>query len=303
MPAYSKAEILRSSREREKKIKNTKRILGLLLVVFIVGGFLLLLNLNFFRLTAFNVSGQTSQDLSVLKGVIRENLNGYYLGLVPNNSVFFFSKKNLAVLLRQKFPGLQSVGVDSPNLNTLNISLIDRESKVLWCNQLVSGKRCFYLNDDGLAYQEAPNFSDAIIMEFESRGIVKELPSSVINPQDLSRAKLFLSFLKSSLADWSLSAGSTSSLQASSGQAISSSAYKLARINVLPFKDFEAIIVSNASPDNSWRLLFNTGTASDQLITNFHSLIKDPTLTKDWVGKNLDYLDMRFDNKVFYRFK
>jgi len=129
------------------------------------------------------------------------------------------------------------------------------------------------------------------------------LPLQCTIPSLQYTISFFLSFLKSSLADWSLSAGSTSSLQASSGQAISSSAYKLARINVLPFKDFEAIIVSNASPDNSWRLLFNTGTASDQLITNFHSLIKDPTLTKDWVGKNLDYLDMRFDNKVFYRFK
>ena len=39
MATYSKAEILRASRERGKKLKNTKRLLGSLLVLVIVGSF------------------------------------------------------------------------------------------------------------------------------------------------------------------------------------------------------------------------------------------------------------------------
>jgi hypothetical protein len=283
----NKSDILRSSREREKRMKNTSRLLGFLLMLVIVGGFLLLLNLNFFRLTAFNVLGQTSQDLSVLKQTVRAELAGSYLWLVPKNSVFFFSKANLASRLKQKFPGLQSVTVDSPNLNTLSINIADRESKVLWCSN-VGGKLCFYLNDEGAVYQPAPNFSDSIIMEFNSSTTIKKLPTKVIDSQDLERAKLFLNFLKSTLADWPSV----------------SSTYKLARINILPFKDFEAIVVSTANSNTSWKLLFNTGLPADQLITNFHSLIKDQTLMKDWTpDKTLDYLDLRFDNKVFYKFR
>ncbi|MCX6712379.1 MAG: hypothetical protein NT041_01655 [Candidatus Vogelbacteria bacterium] len=283
-----KTEILRSSREREKKIKSSKRALGVLLLAVIVGGFLLVLNISFFRLTVFNVSGQTSQDLSILKQTVKNELDGYCLGIVPNNSVFFFSKTRLSTLLKQKFPGLQSVEIDSPNLNTLTINVSDRESKTLWCSNSASGKLCFYLNEEGSVYQTAPNFSDSIIMEFDSPVMIKKLPTQVISSKDLARAKSFLGFLKSTLVDWP-SASST---------------YKLSHINVLPLKDFEAVIVPTANPGNSWKLLFNTGATGDQLITNFHSLIKDPTLTKDWtVNKTLDYLDLRFDNKVFYKFR
>ncbi|MFA5023151.1 MAG: hypothetical protein WC385_03500 [Candidatus Paceibacterota bacterium] len=293
----NKAEILRSSREREKKRKNTKRVFGVLLLLFIVGGFLLLLNLNFLRLTTFSISGQTSLDLVALKQTIKGNLDGSCLGIVPNNSVFFFSKTKLATLLKQKFPGLQAVEIDSPNLNTLIVKVSDRESKVLWCN-VVNGKICFYLNDEGQVYQEAPNFSESIIMEFDSGGIIKKLPTKAIDPKDLSRAKDFLNFLKPALVDWprrSLDGG---------GLASSTASYKLDHINVLPLKDFEAIIVSSINPNNSWKLLFNTGATADQLITNFNTLIKDPTLTKNWpAGTSLDYLDLRFENKAFYKFK
>jgi len=295
----NKTEVLRSSREREKKLKNTKRVFGWLLVVALVGGFLLLFNLNFFRLTTFNILGQTSQDLPALKQTIRGELDGYCLGLVPKNSVFFFSKANLSALLKRKFPGLQSIKIDSPNLNTLAITVADRESKFLWCNVLAdNNKQCYYLNDDGLVYQAAPNFSTSIILEFESGAVIKKLNLLVINPKDLSRAKLFLSFLKSALTDWprhSLSEG---------GLATTSPAYKLARVNVLPLEDFEALIVSSPNPSNSWRLLFNTSVSVDQLITNFNTLIKDSTLTRDWPAtKSLDYLDLRFENKAFYKFK
>jgi len=283
-----KVEILRSSRERAQKRKNTKRAVGLLVIFLIVSGFIALLNLNFLRLTTFSLLGQTSQDLSALKQTVREQLDGYYLGLVPQNSVFFFSQDNLTVLLKRKFPGLQTVEIASPDLNTLAIKVTDRETKVLWCNGLASQKRCYYLNDEGRVYQSAPNFSESIILEFNSSTTVTKLNSLVIDPIDLERAKLFLSFLKSTLTDWP-----------SSG-----SIYKLAYVNVSPLRDFEAVMVSASNPDDvtqSWKLLFNTGAPVEQLITNFHSLIKDPVLAKNW--KHPDYLDLRFDSKAFYKFK
>ncbi len=300
----NKSEILRSSRERAKKRKNAKRAIGVLIVFVIVGGFILLLNLNFLRLTTFSLLGQTSQDLSALKQTVREQLDGYYFGLVPQNSIFFFSKNNLAVLLKKKFPGLQSVEIDLPDLNTLAIKVTDREIKVLWCNDLANQKHCYYLNDEGLVYQLAPNFSESIILEFNSSTTVTKLNSAVIDPVDLGRVETFLGFLKSTLTDWP---GSTGSPQAGSGQAPFSPIYKLAWVNALPLKDFEAVIVLTAQPNDlaqSWKLFFNTDMPTDQLITNFHSFIKDSTLAKDWsLGKTFDYLDLRFDNKVFYKFK
>lgn len=288
MTAYSKTELLRTSRERERRLKNRRRFLGSLLICILVGGFLTLLNLNFFRLTSFKLSGETSQDLVIIKQLIKQELDGYFLLIIPNNSIFFFSEQRLIDLLKKRFPALETVEIDSPDLNTLVIKLTDRESKTLWCSLSAEGKLCFYLNDNGEVYQTAPNFSSSIILEFNDRQPIKKIPLSVINPKDLERAKIFLNFIKISLVDWPTA----------------SSSYRLVRVNVLPMADFEAIINSETNPDDTWRLLFNTRATADQLIINFNSLIKDQTLTKEWLNSpSLDYLDLRFGNKVFYRFK
>lgn len=283
-----KAEILRSSRQREKKIKGVKRFLGFFLVFIIISFFFFLLNLDFLRLTDFQLLGQTSYDLTNINRVIKEELVGYHFQIIPKNSVFFFSKTRLESLLKQKFPGLRLVEINSPNLNTLVINLKENEEKVLWCHTSADDKRCYYLNEEGLVYQIAPNFSVALVLEFDSPTKVEKLNTLVIDPIDLAQVKSFLNYLKIKLIDWP----------------IPDSKYKISRVKVLPYHDFEVLLVSSVDRYDSWNLLFNARKPTEQLITNITALTKDKVFTAEWSSqKKLDYLDLRFDNKAFYKFQ
>jgi len=283
----SKSEILRASRDRDKRKRQVARFIGLFVVVLVVGLFLLLVNLSFLRVTNVAVLGQTSADQTVVQQFVESQLAGRYLGLVPRNSVFFVSKKILINNLTRQFPGLAKVTITWPNLNTLSVLVVDRESKVLWCFVEVTSKKCYYLSPAGTAYQEAPSFSDSLYIELHSQSPLKKIGDKVIEPKALIRATAFLNFVKSSTALWP------------------SSGWRLLRAGVYAQNDFVAIMAKTGEPERQFRILFNTGQIANKLITNFHSVLKNDKFTDDWQagGGRLDYLDLRFPGKVFYRFK
>jgi len=290
MGAYSKSEILQSSRKREKNVKVVKNLVGLIVVILLVGSFIAVLNLDFLCITGFRLAGHTSEDLNKLKAAIDQQLSGKILGLVPRNNVFFFSSSRLEKFLADRFPGLAKIEIVSPDLNTLKINVTDRDAKIIWCSDQEAKISCYYLSDEGKVYATAPRFSKAVVLEFYSKADLPDIGKIVIDPLSLRRVVTFSDWLKEILTTWPSK----------------NFVYRLNKIDVLPQHDFAAVITkSNGGASSTWRLFFSADQPSDQLITNFNSLTKSPALIDDWQksGKNLDYLDLRFGDKVFYRFR
>lgn len=285
--ALSKAEILRSSRERDKRKRRVAKFFGLFVSLFIVALFLIVVNLSFLRVTNLEVAGQTNADKLAIEQFIDSQLTGRYLGLVPKNSIFFVYKGSLSKKILNEFPGLVKVTITWPNLNTLAILVADREFKVLWCEAELVKKKCYYLSLAGVAYQPAPNFSKSFYIELYGQVPLKELNSQVIKQEDLLRATAFLNFVKSSSFLWP------------TGDII------LQKAEVYAHRDFIATLVKTSDP--TWRglILFNTDQSANNLITNYNSILKNDTFQEDWQtgAGRLEYLDLRFPGKVFYRFK
>lgn len=285
--ASSKAEILQASRERERSKRQVFHLVGLIIVVLIVGLFILILNLSFLCVTKINIIGQTSADQGVVQKFVETQLAGRYLGLVPKSSIFFVSKGILITDVSRQFPGLAKVTISWPDLNTLNVTVLDRESKVLWCSGEPTKKKCYYLAPTGKIYQEAPSFSDLLYIELHSKQGLGQIGDKVIDPKSLIRATAFLNFMKSSMPLWP-----TPGLQLESAEVYSQD-------------DFIAIVIKPS--DLAWHgsVLFNTDQIANELITNFHSVLKNEKFQTDWQTGNgrLDYLDLRFPGKAFYKFK
>lgn len=285
--ALSKAEILQASRERDRHKRQGAIFMGVGLIVIIVGTFLLLLNLSFLRVNDIRIIGQTSADLETIKEFVDSRLAGRYLWLVPKNSVFFVSKGILIRDVSLQFPGLAKVTITWPDLNTLNILIVDRESKVLWCVDREKIKNCYYLSPEGLAYQEAPSFSDALFIELHSKQPLKKIGDKVIDTKTLLRTTAFLNFMKSSMSLWP------------------KAGLILTFAEVYAQDDFIAFLSDPA--DSSWQaqVLFNVSQSANSLITDYHSVLKNEKFQADWKESNgqLNYLDIRFPDKAFYRFK
>lgn len=285
--ALSKAEILQASRERDRHKRRVSRLIGCLVMVAIVGFFLLVVNLSFFRVTSVEIIGQTSADQATIKQFVDNQLAGRYFGLVPKSSVFFVSKGILIKNITKQFPGLAKVTITWPDLNTLAITVTDRESKVLWCIDGEKDKKCYYLEPAGTAYQEAPNFSDSLYIELHSKLPLQKIGDKVIDPKALIRSTAFLNFVKSSISLWP------------------SPDLQLLKADVYSQNDFIAILVKPSDPVWQGRVLFNIDQSANTIITNYHSVLKNDKFRQDWLagGGRLYYLDLRFPGKVFYRFR
>jgi hypothetical protein len=79
----------------------------------------------------------------------------------------------------------------------------------------------------------------------------------------------------------------------------------LSRAEVYSQNDFIAFLFDPANPTWQAQVLFNVDRGANNLITDFHSVLKNEKFQSDWKAGNgqLNYLDLRFPGKVFYRFK
>jgi len=283
---HSKAELLRHGRELEKKKKQIARVVGSVASALIIAGFIGLLNLSFLRVTQINFAGQTSIDQDEAKDFIKERFIGRYLGLVPRDSIFFVRKNILIADLQKKFPSLEKVKVDWPNLNTLALQVVDRESKILWCVGAGESKQCYYLDKNGQLYQQAPNFSDKLLIELHTNLPPQKIGTKVMGPKTLARVTAILNFIKGSTNLWP------------------SKGWQLGVTEIMPLADFRAMLV-RGSEINQISILFNTDQTANTIITNLHSVLKSEQFAREWraTGGQLEYLDLRFPGKVFYRFK
>jgi len=297
---HSKTELLRHSHERERHKKQIARIIGSLTALLIVAGFIGLLNLSFLRVMQITFTGQTSIDQDEARNFINERLTGRHFGLVPKNSIFFIRKNVLIEDLKNKFPSLEKIKIDWPDLNTLAFQVTDRESKILWCVGAGVLKQCYYLDQGGRLYQQAPNFSDKLLIELHTNLPPQKIGTKVIGPKTLTKVAAILNFIKGSTSLWP------------------TRGWRLASTEIMPLADFRAILARNGSVvqtitssttpvinNNQFSILFNTDQSANTTITNLHSVLKSDQFQKDWVtaGGRLEYLDLRFAGKVFYKFK
>lgn len=293
---HSKAELLRHSHERERRKRQVARIIGSTISVLIVVSFIGLLNVSFLRVNNITVTGQTSVDQDEAKNFVSAQLAGRYLGLVPRDSIFFIRKGIVSERLKNKFPSLAKVKITWPDLNTLAIGITDRESKILWCTGELTAKQCYYLDQTGMLYQQAPTFSDRLLIELHTNLPPQKIGTKVIGPKTLTKVAAVLNFIKGSTNLWP------------------DKGWQLVTTEIMPLADFRAILsrertlpttASSTILASRLDVLFSTDQSANTIIINLHSVLKNDQFQKEWhsAGGHLDYLDLRFPGKVFYKFE
>lgn len=281
----SKADILRSSREREKRSRYLRVSLGLFLIAFFVVGFFLLLNLDFLRVSRVIVNGQTSVDKIEIEKRVEDYLAGNYLIFIPRNSIFFISKKALITNLGNQYPGLKEINISWPDLNTLQVMVADEALKVLWCVDKEKGSDCYYLTSGGLAYQLAPNFSDNLFTEIHTKQPLSRLGKQVIKPLSLNRAIEILDFVRRGLTLWPNP--------------------NLKFLFAKSYADDDFMIYLETEDNQQIKVFFNTKQTAEAVIIALNSALKNEDFIIDWQKNSghLEYLDLRFPGKIFYRFR
>ncbi|MCE9628588.1 MAG: FtsQ-type POTRA domain-containing protein [Candidatus Vogelbacteria bacterium] len=291
-PVDARKELFKESKKRS--LRRRKILLSLfigLVVVFLIG-FVLVLRLNIFIIQEINIVGNKVVKTESLMSLTEKRLAGNYLFVIPKNNNFLFSPFYLGQNIIKNFPDIENVTVQREGFTKLEVKVSERSPKLLWCLSAVEGDECFYADKTGFLFAPAPNFSDNIL--FKVYGLIDSDPIGG-RPLSAERFSGLLSIIDS-LPGLVKSAGITPAVPR--------------RLTIDRAGDCRVLIsgsntTASSTTAGTWTIVFNQTQDLPTLASNLNTVFATPEFQADLISADhqLDYIDLRFGKKVFYKFK
>jgi len=259
-------------RERRRKIIIDRIALALAFVGALI---LLFSQLSMIRTTLISeieIKGNEVITDKELEEIADEYVSGYYFGLFDRSNIFIYSRKKIENEIVAKFPRVKEIDVDFENFNKISINVLERESVGVWCNSDES--RCFFLDETGFVFAKAPQFSHSPFFVYQGLlGDDKDLiGKKFLNRDDFSELQSFIEDLQD------------------------------INVSIVGFK-FERVDSYELFLDGGGRIIFDPNDGYDVIRENLALALASDDLRREEDRRivEIDYIDLRFGNKIFYK--
>jgi len=265
---------LRSAHLVRKKRRNKilVRVLTGFFTVALVVFFLSWLSFRqIFTVSDIISTGNAAISSDEIAAVAKTELSGSYLHLFSKANIFLYPKRKIEDDLLSSFKRFEQVSGGLEDLSVMHIKVVERQAVALWCTS-VGDADCYFIDETGFVFAAATGTLDNLLrfegLISESKPVGKNyLPSADFNKLNVF-AKAFIN-LGAPIVD--ISANEEEG-------------------------DFEAYV------RNGGKILFNAKDFSKTL-ENANAILSESTINDKDFWERLNYLDLRFDNKVFYKLK
>lgn len=274
--------------KKEKRKKLAKKALAFVFCFFVFITLLAFLSrISRLQIKEINIIGNVVIDTEALKNNVKEKLRGNYLWFLPKANLLYYPKNDIQNELNTKFKRLKDVIINIKNKQTLEISAIERTPKYIWCGDnhrqiILENQKCYFLDEEGYIFDEAPYFSGEVYFKFYgliTGGKQKEIPFGFyFEKQNLKNLILF----KETLEKMGLKPVALSMLDEN-------------------IKIFLSTSKTSAYPE----IIFKKDSDFPKVAENLQSALVTEPLRTNLIKKysSLLYIDLRFGNKVYYKFR
>lgn len=286
-------DIPTSPRIIEIRHKHRIRVFKLILLFFIlfiliIWGFSLLPGDRNIKIDSIAITGTHIVDQIDIENQIKKDLSGKYFYLFSKSNSFIYPHDQIYDNLLLKFPRIESLSVYLDSLKTLHVDIKERIGSYLYCGDKIPdnkedvGENCYFVNNDGFIFDKAPYFSGDVYFKYyvELKDQNQEpLGQQVIDIEHFHKLARFIDF-------------------------ISSSGFK--PIYIFIDKDNTNYLYLNHRIDKiSPKIIFKNDDDFQLLKDNFDISIKKKEFINEINSKydSLLYIDLRFKNKVLYKFE
>ncbi len=270
---------------RERRLTRKKRIVIFSGILFslLLAGFVYAAHHPHFQITEVTVSGNEVTESDRIVTLADQSLEGTYAYLVPRRNAFFYPKKKIIKSITEAFPRLDGIAVYRTSLYALAVVVSEQKGNALWCGgdaAAVTNDSCYFTDGSGKIIDAAPYYSGNVYPRFFGGTIHPDtVPLGKTFTTEDQFAKLIalrervmaLGFPVKSII---LGEGDEDSLVLDLGGA------SVAPVRFLKSDEYQSIADNLAAALGKKEL-------SDELAKN---------------KKNLEYFDLRFTNKVYYKF-
>lgn len=269
MPSYNKKYRRVSVKSRLKAMIFKFIFLFLTCVAFI--GFVYIPK---FRLK--NIAAQSDSNLkSQVEKIAADKLSEKKLFILPRDNFFLFNKKWLSNEIAAALPKVKNIYFDRDFPNALIIKFDEKKEVALWCG---TEEKCYLLDEDGVVMQKDIYFSDGVwnsIPKFKDLRINNNNNSNqndkIINKEKLNALLKFLNGVNG--------------------------AFQTETKEILVY-DAKYEIYFN----EGWFAVLDDKTNFDLAFDNLKLIFNSKMKTKE-KRKNLEYIDLRLENKAFLKRK
>ena len=267
------ASVPKKEKKRERKFS---RVLFWLLFLGFLGicGYILLFS-PYLEVDSVAIEGNQDISKREIADNVAKSIEGKYFNFFPKRNFFFVNKKDIDAALKSNFDQLEVASIEKRFPGTISIQVTERKPELVWC----SGGVCYFVDRSGLAYGGATGADE----ELRKTGFLTVIDDSAV-PVDLGKTKIspeYIGFIES--ADLML----RDDLRLNPAESFHTAGIASGEISV---KNTEGWTVKLGSE-------FSIEDAKKVMQTLFEKELNEE------VRKNLDYLDLRIKNKIYYKLK
>ena len=297
-----KRNILNSPGLLELKKRRQRVILNKILIFLLGLAVIFISSVYISRLDSLNIKeieivGNKIVETEILKTALEQQITGKYLWLFPKTNILYYPQNAIKNELQNKFKRLQDINLSIKNYKTLKVSLSERIALYTWCGVKIpevpeallvessiskasgTNQKCYFMDEDGYVFDEAPYFSGDIYFKFYGLLDTVNPLGSYFSKQNFKQLILF----KDVLVGMKL---------------------KIAGLNIINNEDAEMIFLKEASSETEPKIIFKINADFQHIAENLQAAINTEPLKSKFKNKYraLQYIDLRFENKVYDKF-
>lgn len=274
------------------KTRQRKLILFLCLFISIIIGLTYLSRQPRFKINDIAISGNQVVDARLIKSITEDNLKGQYFWLFPKASTLLYPRNKIKEDILNTFKRLNSIDLKMGDSGMLEVVVRERDGKYLWCGAsmphgdenvpttLIDEDLCYFMDSEGYIFDNAPYFSGDIYFRFFGH-IDGDEPLGVFFLREQ-----FANFIKFKEVLNKMNLKTAALFTKDDG-------------DVLMYLSSKSILV------NSPKIIFKKDADLDKIVENLQAALSTDPLKSGFNNnyENLEYIDLSFGNKVYYKFR
>jgi len=267
-------------KRRKALIRKTSIILGLVVALLVSLG--LVSRIEKINISSIKVEGNKVADAKTLEDFASQVVSGNYLWIFPKTNLFFYPKGQIQKRLQEEFKILSDIAISIEKDRSLLISVDERAPEYTWCGNTIEQfeeAKCYFMDNGGYVFSPAPYFSGDVYFRFFGALDGEVVEGSRYMPDKFTTIASFIKSLKDI------------------GLKPSALLYEGDKL------DF--YLSGAQTPPNSPKIILDKEFNLEQTVINLNSILSTEPFQSDFKKKygTLEYIDLSFGNKVYYRFK
>jgi hypothetical protein len=271
---------------REKRHKRRMRILiaVLVFILILIAGFVYASRVPRIQITTVTVSGNKVVDTDEITAHVDTLLGGHYMYLIPHRNAFLYPRSKILGDLERSFPRFKSVSVDRTDLHTVAITVTEVRGRALWCGSGTTASidaPCYFTDDAGKIVSNAPYYSGNVYPRFFGGAIAERTADPV--GMMFTDAETFQNLIAFETR-------------------VEGMGFEVKGIVI--GEGEENMLVLDLGAGKTAPVRFQKADNFQALAANMTAALSNPELKKTIAEDkaSLEYFDLRFTNKVYYKF-